>query len=176
MMIGIIKRINNFKAVKNKVFISYSDLDRSRMRSLERIIRDSKHFIPIIIADRLDALKSLTDKVKVGITESDYILPIITINSIGSQWVSQEIGYAVALNREIIPIVEQQIINELKGFIHKNIDLPYKFSEKGNPKTTRGAYRKVCKLLINDLLIANNLLPKSVELGNIFPGKWRSIF
>lgn len=159
-----------------KIFISYSDSDRSKMRSLEKIINKTDHFTPVIIADRRTAFQSLTDKVKTGIYESEYFLPILTKNSISSQWVNQEIGYAVAFEKEIFPIVEQQIINELKGFIHKNIDLPYSFSEKENPKSSHGAFRKVCDIVINDLLITNNYIPKSIELEAYFPGKWKSTF
>jgi len=162
--------------MSKKIFISYSDQDRSRMRSLERIINKSRHFTSVIIADRREALVALTDKVKSGIFESDYIVPIITETSISSQWLNQEIGFASALNKEIIPIVEHQIINQLKGFIHKNIDLPYNFSEKVNAKATRGVYRKICELLVTDLLIKNNFTPKSLELENIFPGQWKSSF
>lgn len=162
--------------MSKKIFISYSDQDRSRMRSLERIIKKSRHFTPIIIADRREVLTALTDKVKFGIFESDYIIPILTETSIGSQWVNQEIGYAVAMNKEIVPIIEQSIINQLKGFIHKNIDLPYNFSEKESQKATRGAYRKICDQLITDLLIKNNHNPRSLELENVFPGQWKSRF
>lgn len=160
-----------------KIFISYSDNDRSRMRSLEKIIDNSTHFKPIIIADRRDALIALTEKVKTGIFESDYVVPLLTEKSINSQWVNQEIGYAAALNKTIIPIIEKEIVESLKGFIHKNIDLPYEFSEnKSNPKATRTHFRKACNLVINDLLLVNNFKTKGLELENIFPGQWQSEF
>lgn len=160
-----------------KIFISYSDTDRSRMRSLEKIITKTSHFKPVIIADRRDALLALTDKVKTGIFESDYIVPILTENSTNSQWVNQEIGFATALNKTIIPIVQREVIETLKGFIHKNIDLPYNFSEiESNQKATRNNYRKTCTLLINDLLIKNNFKIKALELENIFQGVWQSEF
>lgn len=160
-----------------KIFISYSDEDRSRMRSLAKIIENSNHFTSIIIADRRDALTALTEKVKIGIFESDYIVPLLTKNSISSQWVNQEIGYAAALNKEIIPIINKEIINDLKGFVHKNIDLPYSFLEiESNNKKTRNSFRDACNLAITDLLISNNLAAKTLELENIFPGLWTSEF
>lgn len=158
-----------------KIFISYSEKDRSRMRSLERIIEKAQHFAPLIIADRRDAFISLSDKVQNGIFESNYIVPILTQNSIDSQWVNQEIGFAIALNKEIIPIVERDTLDRLKGFVHKNIDLPYIFSEiVENRKRTRSKFRETCNLLINDLLVKNNHLPITLELQNIFPGQWKN--
>lgn len=159
------------------MFISYSDKDHSRMRSLEKIIDKTSHFKSIIIADRRDPLLALTDKVKSGIFESDYVVPIFTQNSVSAQWVNQEVGFAAALNKTIIPIVEKEIIGDLKGFIHKNIDLPYNFSSnENNQKLTRSNFRKTCKLMINDLLLQNNFKIKSLELENVFPGQWYSEF
>lgn len=161
--------------MEKKIFISYCDNDRLRMRSLEKIIDNSSHFKPIIIADRRDALIALTEKVKKGIFESDYFIPLLTEKSIGTQWVNQEIGYAAALNKPIMPIIEKEIIESLKGFIHRNIDLPYYFSEnKSNPGATKNNFRKACKLVINDLLLLNNFKTKGLELENIFPGQWQS--
>lgn len=163
--------------MSKKIFISYSDDDRSKMRSLEKIINKTSHFKPIIIADRRDAFVALTEKVKTGIFECDYFVPILTKGSMTTQWVNQEIGYAAALNKVIIPIIDNEIIEKLKGFIHKNIDLPYKFSDSNNnPKTIRNVYRKACNLLINDLLVKNNFKVKTLELENIFPGIWESEF
>lgn len=82
---------------------------------------------PIIVAAKRSPEKSFADKVKDGIFESDYIVPILTKDSVNNQWVNQEIGYAEALGIriKIFPIVETPILDDLKGFIHKNIELPY---------------------------------------------------
>ena len=158
-----------------KVFISYSDDDRSKMRSLGKIITNSARFNPIVVADRRDAFTALTDKVKQGIFECDYFVPLFTKSSIFSQWVNQEIGFAAALNKKIVPIVDRELIDKLKGFIHKNIDLPYLYSDiPAAPKKNRAAFRKACNLLVNDLMLSNNFSVKSLELENIFPGKWVS--
>jgi len=112
----------------SKIFISYSDLDKHKMRHLQRLIILEKDLEPIIIADYKRSLVQLSDKVKKGMLDSKYFIPIITRQSIYTQWLNQEIGFAIAKNnRRILPIIESQVINDLKGFIHKNVDLPFIF-------------------------------------------------
>src|SRR5687767_11563027 len=108
---------------KKTIFISYSDQDNNKMRSLERVIKNGGQFTPTIIADNRQALVQLTEKVSSGILTCDYFIPIITRKSVATQWLNQEIGFAAATKRRIIPIVEYQLINKLKGFIHKQLDL-----------------------------------------------------
>ena len=150
--------------MKRKIFISYSDFDKNKMRQFERIIKAEKDFEPIIIADRKIALALLSDKVKQGINECTYFIPIITRQSIKTQWINQEIGFAVATkNCKIIPIIESQIIDDLRGFIHKQVDLPYCF--EGNPDNRRSESFKfsiTAKGLIKDLINENQKysLPK----------------
>lgn len=159
---------------QTKIFISYSEKDKSRMRSLEKVILKSVYYTPVIVADRRETFASLSEKVQKGIFESEIFVPLLTKNSISTQWINQEIGYAVALNRTIIPIVEKDIMELLKGFVHKNIDLPYVFSESIEEKTARAQFRKICSLLVNDLMIKNNFIVNSIELENVFPGTWMS--
>ena len=47
----------------------------------------------------------VTKKVADGIRESQIIIPILTKNSISSQWVNQEIGFAVAKDIKEIEII-----------------------------------------------------------------------
>jgi len=126
--------------MKKKIFISYSDADRNKMRSVERLINGTDIFTPIVIADNRQVLLQLTEKVKTGIFECDYFVPILTSNSITTQWVNQEIGFATAINRKTIPIVERQLIDTLKGFIHKQLDLSYLF--EGNQANSRSEASK----------------------------------
>jgi hypothetical protein len=150
--------------MKRKIFISYSDFDKHKMRQFEKIINAEKDFEPIIIADRKKALAQLSDKVKKGIIECNYFIPIITRQSINTQWINQEIGFAVAIkNCKIIPIIESQIIDDLHGFIHKQVDLPYCF--EGDPFNKRSESFKfaiVARGLIKDILSEKQkyLLPR----------------
>ena len=163
--------------MKKKIFISYSDNDRNKMRSVERLINSTDTFTPIIIADNRQILLQLSEKVKTGIFECYYFIPILTRNSITTQWVNQEIGFATAINRKTIPIVEKQIIDTLKGFIHKQLDLSYLFEgNEGNGRSEASKFTATSKILINDLLLENNVTPKTVSLENLFPGKWKNIY
>lgn len=72
--------------------------------------------------------QSLADKAKDCMDEADCLMPILTRQSIDSQWVNQKIGFAEALKKPIIPLVEKNLLDNLKGFIHKQIDLPFVFS------------------------------------------------
>lgn len=137
-----------------KIFISYSDFDKNKMRHLERVIKAEQGLDTIIIADNKRALIQLTDKVKNGIKDCNYFIPIITRQSIKTQWINQEIGFAVAKgNCKIIPIVEKQIIDDLKGFIHRQVDLPYCF--EGNIENRRSESIKfvsVARNLVKDII------------------------
>ena len=163
--------------MKKKIFISYSDNDRNKMRSVERLVNASGTFTPIIIADNRQVLHQLSEKVKTGIFECDYFVPILTRNSITTQWVNQEIGFATAINRRTVPIVERQLIDTLKGFIHKQLDLSYLFEGNvGNNRSEASKFTSTSKILVNDLLLENNVTPKAVSLENLFPGKWRNFY
>ena len=112
-----------------------------------------------------------------GIEESQYIVPILTSKSYKTQWINQEIGFAKAKNKKIIPIVEQQILTHLKGFVNSQMDLSYNFSSTpDNQKKERAAFRKCCDILIFDL--ESKLKPTKKKtpipktLSSIFKGKW----
>lgn len=114
---------------KNDIFISYSDLDNDKVGLIVKELEGNTKFNLIIIAANREALKPLAQKVADGIIQSNVIIPILTSNSYQTQWINQEIGFATALKKKIMPIVENGLGNSLKGFIHKQIDLPYSFSK-----------------------------------------------
>ena len=106
------------------IFISYESEDKNKMKALYKAIsKKYRGFKPIVVANRRNPGMALTDKVKKGIEDADYFIPIITRNSILSQWVNQEIGYAIAKDKEIVPICEDNIRDKLKGFIHNQLEL-----------------------------------------------------
>ena len=138
--------------IRKKIFISYTDKDRNKVRILENKIEKFSLFEPNIIADRHESLKPLAEKVIIGIEESDYIIPIVTRNSYMTQWINQEIGYAKARGKEIRPIIENQILSKLKGFIHKQVDLPYSFHFNKNSKYKESYdFSKCCFRLLSDI-------------------------
>jgi hypothetical protein len=139
--------------MKQKVFISYSSKDANKIKELCEVMTNTQLIEPIVVADRREPCKALTEKVTKGIREADYLMPILTKNSIGNQWVNQEIGYAKAEDMEIIPIVDREIIDQLKGFIHKQSDLPYQFkSHQSDLKKEAEEFRKCYEAAIDYIL------------------------
>lgn len=156
------------------IFISYSTDDKGKMLSLQRRIKAHGNLKAIVVADDRKASKLLTDKVKDGIKDCDYFVCILTSKSIKNQWVNQEIGYATALGKPVRPIVETSMLNKLKGFVHKQMDLPYSVSTSGRKTKSQGIlFSKRFKVLIDDILLENDRVPKEVGLESLFPGVWR---
>ena len=146
-----------------KIFISYYSKDSNKMQMLKKLINDTNNLIPIIIAERRKSLVPLTKKVEDGIKESHIIIPILTKESITSQWVNQEVGYATALQDiKIMPIIDNHIINDLKGFIHKQVDLSYNFQSFSENRRKEGMHFKKCiNRLIGDIMEEYNIEPSS---------------
>ena len=80
------------------------------------------------------------------------------------------------MNKEIFPILDLSIIDQLKGFIHKNIDLPYNFFQDTSKRASNNAFRKICVQLVNDLLRKNNHLPLTLNIQYLFSGLWKSTY
>lgn len=137
--------------MKYRVFISYSNDDRSKVDLIVSELSGSKLFEPIVIAFDREVLKPLADKVSEGIKNSEVIIPILTEKSINTQWINQEIGYATALDKKVVPIVEKNVIDRLKGFVHKQIDLPYSYTSYQSKATENKEFKKELKQLLNDL-------------------------
>jgi hypothetical protein len=153
-----------------KVFISYSAEDSVKLKALSKALGKSKRrFLPIIIENRKLPGKPLYEKVKEGILETPFFIPIMTRSSIKNQWVNQEIGFAVANYRNIFPIVEKSIVKRLKGFIHNQIDLPFVF--EGNQTSTHKeaqqflqCYRDLVRHL-EEIGFSSAIRPKKVKQG-----------
>lgn len=138
--------------VNYKIFISYSNDDKQKMHSLSKFMKKNGSFIPVVVANRRNAGMPLADKVAENIRNSDILLPILTENAIKNQWVNQEIGYAKAINKTIVPIVNTSIINNLKGFITSHIDLPYLFESDPSSSRRDGIlFSKCYRTLLDDL-------------------------
>ena len=78
------------------VFISYADSDKNKVNHISIKLKKTNFFNPVVIADDRKSLKSLSEKVKEGIDCCDIFIPILTRNSINTQWINQEIGYAIS--------------------------------------------------------------------------------
>jgi len=158
-----------------KIFISYSNSDKSKSKILEKIIAKSPELKPIAVANDRKASKLLTEKVANGIKDCQYFIPILTLNSIENQWVNQEIGFAEALGKKVIAIVEEKIVGQLKGFIHAQMDLPYQFPSNSQSKHSENSFfSKRAKVLVDDILVENEIEAKEIRLESVFPGKWEN--
>ncbi len=134
------------KEGKKLVFVSYANEDYHLVDKLTSIIQSRSDLAPQIIANKREALKPLAEKVSQGIIMSDIVIPILTKNSISAQWINQEIGYSKALNKRILPLVDISLLKSLKGFVHKEIDLPYLFKNE-----TIEDFESVAQTLVNDI-------------------------
>jgi hypothetical protein len=133
------------------IFISYSSNDIEKVALISSELAGNLDFSPIIIASERESLKPLAAKVADGIRRSEVVVPILTTNSIHTQWINQEIGFAQALDKQIMPIVEKGIIEQLKGFIHKEVHLPYLFGSSPSKAKEHKDFLKQFRLLIADI-------------------------
>ncbi len=135
---------------KKKVFISFMNDDRDKMKRLKRAMTNSELMKPHIVEDQRKGALNLSELVKQEIVECDFFVPILSELSIKSQWVNQEIGFATAHDHiEIIPLVQNSIMEVLKGFIHKEIQLSYNFDEYEDSKKSRSSFRNAYKGVIS---------------------------
>ena len=81
------------------------------------------------------------------------IIPILSPESVHTQWINQEIGYAIGQNRPIKPIVEKGILKELKGFVHSQNQCPYIYTFRVRPykSSENKDFMNKFRLLIKDL-------------------------
>ena len=154
-----------------KVFVSYVHDDDNKRRALVRVLEGATPPIEaVVVAARRSPGKPLTEKVSDGITECDYFVPILTSASVGTQWVNQEIGYATALRKPTLALVEAEIMANLKGFIHDQQDLPFSFPGFENRRREASAFRKACLRLREHLETTS--LAKPLQ-SSISPGRVR---
>lgn len=142
--------------MKAKIFLSYSESDKNKLKALRNAIKKRDGLDPIVVAERRKVGQSLADKVKECMDEANCLMPILTRKSIDSQWVNQEIGFAEALKMPIIPLIEENLLNELKGFIHKQMDLPFAFTGvESDAKKKARSFRK-CYISALDYLSSSS--------------------
>lgn len=114
-----------------KVFISHSTRDRGLVISLANLI--SKFEVEVFVADwYLTPGEPLDKKVFGKIEKSDCVVVLLTRNGVRSNWVQQEIGYALKCNIPLIPLVEKGIdsrdLASLQGKEYIEYD-PYQYQQ-----------------------------------------------
>lgn len=89
-----------------RVFISHSTRDRGIVISLSNLL--SRFGIEVFVAEwYLTPGESLDKKVFTQIEKADCLVILLTKNGMRSNWVQQEIGYALKARKLIIPLVEK---------------------------------------------------------------------
>jgi hypothetical protein len=85
-----------------RVFISYSHVDRIQVECLAEILADAnltpmwdRHLAPGV---------DFPDQIRSFITNAHVFLPFLTPASIKRPWLNQEIGYAAAMGKPILPV------------------------------------------------------------------------
>jgi len=141
------------------IFISYSSENQNKLEALLRIFKKKENLTPIVVADQRLSLQTLSEKVINCFSKSDYFISILTKESINNQWVNQELGYATAIEDriKIVPIVEKGIMDDLKGFINRNVDLPYTYVGSDEKRKEAANFRKCCNLLLDDIKSAEQV-------------------
>jgi len=97
-----------------KVFISYSTKDRELIEDIAEFL-PLKGITPYIAEWDVTPGKNLPRKVVSQIRNSDCVVAILTKGGKRSEWVNQEIGCALGLDKLVIPFVEKGV--RVKGFL-----------------------------------------------------------
>lgn len=114
-----------------KIFISYSEKDRGISHLLTYIMEKDGN--EVCMDKHIEPGKKFDEAIQSMITESDAVLLILTENAIKSAWVNQEIGFATALKKHIVPFSLSND-KEFKGMV--NYTQSYSNINWDNPNQT----------------------------------------
>ena len=151
--------------MKEKLFISYANENADKVKLITNELLKHPIFEPIVVANKREPNKALVKKVTEGIDSAYRFVPILSMQSFKTQWLNQEIGYAVCKNIPIVPIVQQEVLSDLKGFIHKQNDCPYTYAMKIGlfRRDENISFLNCFNDLINDLEIEYNAHKKKTS-------------
>lgn len=109
------------------VFVSHSTKDLDIVKELAKWLRLNRVVVHVA-ESQIQAGKSVTKKVSGLLESSDCIIAILTIDGARSEWVNQEIGYAMRAGKLVVPIVEEGV--KVKGFLESLEYIPF---DRRNP-------------------------------------------
>jgi hypothetical protein len=168
--------LGTFADVEMKIFISFATPDDKKRKKLARGLEGaSPPFEAIVVATRRDPGRPLAEKVAAAIRECDCLVPILTPASVPTQWLNQEIGFATALGKHIVALVDKDVAAQLKGFVHNQLDLPFQFTVGGaanRSKSTR--FAAACEFLVEYLdsqrrkVMTSTISPNRVKAGDSY--------
>jgi TIR domain len=146
---------SNILKMKKVLFIGYTSANYDKVELIKKELDNHPLFEALVVEDKRNANDALGKLIKKGINSADYFIPILSSQSYRKQWINQEIGYAVAKKKPIKPIIERSLLNDdnLKGFIHNQNQLPYKYSLRMslNRIDENKEFMSQFKLIIQDL-------------------------
>ena len=112
-----------------KVFISHATTEDGMLVDWIAEALDRLHIRTFVYERYPRGGRNRFETIKAMIQACPYFLVVLTKAGIASQWVNQEIGYAVAVGREPIPVVEVDSSKgkriESKGFVELNDPINY---------------------------------------------------
>lgn len=114
------------------VFISHSSEDSLLVRFIASQLQ--LYGITPIVAEHVRPKtfpQYLPDKIKTLIQQSDCMVALLTKNGVASNWVHQEIGYALE-KKPLIPIAESDISSESLGFLQGAEYIPLYWGDIGH--------------------------------------------
>jgi TIR domain len=111
-----------------QIFLSHSTRDRAWCEWLMRQA-ESLNIKPYLAEHDGHAGSNLADKIEKAIDASAAMVVLITDNSVNSQYVHQEIGYARKAKKLIIPVVQTGVTSEQLGMLQGIEYIPFDFAE-----------------------------------------------
>jgi hypothetical protein len=132
-----------------KVFISHSTSDQRLVITLANLI--SKFGIKVSVAEwYLTPGKRLDKKVFEEINKSSCVVVLLTKDGIRSNWMQQEIGYALRAKKPLIPIVEKGVRAKDLGALQGSEYIVYNPRQPQPALVKASAYIKSLKLKKED--------------------------
>ena len=114
---------------KFKVFISHATAEDGELVNWMAEALDRLHLRAFVYERYPMGGQNRFDVIKHEIRACPYFLVVLTKAGIASQWVNQEIGYAVGVGRTLIPVVEIDSYagsrTESKGFVELHDQISY---------------------------------------------------
>jgi hypothetical protein len=112
-----------------KVFISHATTEDGDLVNWIAEALDRLHIRAFVYERYQRGGQNRFEVIKYQIRACPYFLVLLTVDGIASQWVNQEIGYAVGLGKELIPIREVDAYTgkliESKGFVELHDPIRY---------------------------------------------------
>ena len=111
------KSIVDKKLEKLRIFISYARPDHDKAEKIAKALSENG-LTPLWDDENLDPGEQFIEKIKALIANSHIFLTLLTEASAARPWVHEEIGYALALNVPVIPVIFRKVsISDGKDFL-----------------------------------------------------------